>query len=162
MLGLLAVKPMTGTVLTCIKSMLSYVIVGQMVCFVLGTVLKNLCVFGMQTMRDLEAAESGFASVAFGPEGTVLYSSPLLQKLIEFDHEQDRVLHTKSMQIHALSVSMCGRVVAFADANGSIGLLRFQEGDLILLQGTTSCFRCLTNTLSCALPSATLTSGNYL
>ena len=113
-------------------------------------------------MRDLEAAESGFASVAFGPEGTVLYSSPLLQKLIEFDHEQDRVLHTKSMQIHALSVSMCGRVVAFADANGSIGLLRFQEGDLILLQGTSSCFRCLTNTLSCALPSATLTSGNYL
>lgn len=79
--------------------------------------------------------------MAFGPTGTVLYSSPMLQELIEFDYEQDRVLRNINIQCHAttLDVSLCGSVVAFADANGSIGLFSYQEGDVTLLQGTNSC-----------------------
>lgn len=94
----------------------------------------------LQTFHGLESAESRTASVAFGPKGTVLYSSHLLQKLIEYDHEQDRVLRNISMQCcaTALDVSLCGSVVAFADANGSVGLLQYQEGNVILEQGMTS------------------------
>lgn len=95
----------------------------------------------MQTLQALEPAASEVASVAFGPTGTVLYSSPMLQELIEFDHEHNRVLRNINMQCHAtaLDVSLCGSVVAFADANGSIGLFTYQEGNVTLLQGTNSC-----------------------
>lgn len=124
-------------------------------------VINTLCVYDMQILCDVEPAESEFASVAFGPEGTVLYSSPLLQMLVEFDHEQDRVLRNINMQCCALGVSMCGRVVAFADVNGSVGLLRYQEDGLILLQGTTSCFNARKIFLSYALLSATHRNGNF-
>lgn len=127
--------------LTCIESMLSYVIVGQMVCPALETALKMFCAYDMQTLHVLEPADLDLASVAFGPEGTVLYSSPLLPKLIEFDYEQDRVLRSINMQSHALGVSMCGKVMAFADASGLVGLLRYQGAELILLQGMTSCLQ---------------------
>lgn len=99
----------------------------------------------LQTLRGLESAESAAASVAFGPQGTVLYSSPLLQQLIEYDHEQDRVLRNISMECcaTALDVSLCGTMVAFADVNGSVGLLKYHEGDVVLQQGNTmtSCLR---------------------
>ena len=124
------------------QSLLSRITAGQMVCPFLETVLKMLCVCDMQTLHALESTGTGVASVAFGPEGTVLYSSPLLQKLIEFDHEQDRVLRNINMHCNAtaLNVSLCGSAVAFADANGAVGLFRYQGGELFLLQGTTSRF----------------------
>ena len=127
---------MTGVLLT---SMLPCVVVGHMVCPLLNIFLKMICAYDMQTLHVLEPAESDSASVAFGPEGTVLYSSPLLQKLIELDYEQDRVLQNMEMQSCALGMSMCGRVMAFADVYGSVGLLRYHRADLILLQGMTSC-----------------------
>ena len=105
----------------------------------------------LQTLCRLEPVEAAAASVAFGPQGTVLYSSPLLQQLIEYDHEQDRVLRTISMQCcaTALDLSVCGTMVAIADANGSVGLLKYHEGDVVQQQGMTSCLKSLKH--SCAV-----------
>lgn len=108
----------------------------------------------MQTLHALEPTETGVASVAFGPDNTVLYSSPLLQQLIELDLEQDRVLRKFDMHCNAtaMNVSLCGSAVAFADANGAVGLFRYQGGELFLLQGTTSRFEAwFMRTLVCLL-----------
>lgn len=98
----------------------------------------------------MESADSVPASVAFGPQGTVLYSSPLLQTMVEYDYEQGGVLRNIGMQCCAtvLDLSFCGTMVAFADANGSVGLFKYHEGDVVRQQGTTSCLRARSMTVS--------------
>ena len=91
-------------------------------------------------VHGLVSAQSAAAAVVFGPDNSVLYSSPLLQhELIEFDDENGKILRTFSLQCQpkAMHASSCGTLLAYADANGSVGLLKCQEGTIKLLQGMT-------------------------
>lgn len=95
----------------------------------------------MQSLCVLETQQSAAAAVGFGHQDSILYSSPLLQtKLIEFDFEHDKVLRNFGLPSHAtaLTVSACGTLVAFAAGNGSVGLLRYQAGNTVMLPGMTS------------------------
>ena len=100
----------------------------------------HIC-YVMQSLRGLETHQSAAAAVAFGPQDSVLYSSSLPNtNLIEFDPEHDKVLRKFGLPFpaRALCISSCGTMIAFAATSGSLGLLRYQEGNTIMLPGMTS------------------------
>ena len=100
----------------------------------------------MQT-KLFDSTQSTSAAAVFGPEGSdsVLYSSPLMQdKLIEYNHKQSNVLRCFGMQHHvtALSIAVDGSLVAYADANGTVGYMQYKSGSHTILAGKVAILNC--------------------
>ena len=89
---------------------------------------------------QLSPEESQTAAIAFGPDGSnqVVFSSPMLQeKLLVYDYQQGVAVSYIAMQHHmnALCAPLPGGSLAFADADGSLGLLDLATGSSTLLRG---------------------------
>ena len=100
----------------------------------------------MQT-KLLDSKQSISAAAVFGPEGSdsVLYSSPLMQdKLIEYNYKQSNVLRGFGMQHHvtALSIAADGSLVAYAQANGTVGYMQYKTGSHTILAGKVAVLDC--------------------
>ena len=114
------------------------------ICTGLAQVMKyesDGCVVQAHVLRSqLSAEESQTAAIAFGPDGSnqVVYSSPMLQeKLLVYDYQQGVAVSYIGMQHHMSA--LCGPLpdgnMAFADADGTLGLLDLATGSSTLFKG---------------------------
>ena len=90
--------------------------------------------------KEVESGQSIVAAAAVAPGSTssILYSSPLLQNtLVEYSCEQDRIARIFSLQSHPVTLTVSAKThsVAFADAQGGLGLLDYKNGMQTKIKG---------------------------
>ena len=98
-------------------------------------------------LQDLaaESEQLSTTAVAFvaGQVDSIIYSSPLMHSpAVEYDHKQGRLVRVFSMRCHpsVMRASSGSDSVAFADAQGGIGMVQCKSGKQTVFEGVSKAY----------------------